>query len=226
MNHYRILIADDHPMARRAVRSMLEEDGAFDIIGEARDGKEAIELCENLQPEVVLMDINMPKTSGLEATRFIKQRHPHVKVVMLTVSDDAADLFTAVQFGAQGYLLKSMDPDDWRCYLHALLDDDANASRQIADRLLHQFQTATKPVQDDSLDALTRRELDIVSCVAAGDTNRKIAERLGISENTVKNHLKNILEKLSLDNRVQLTSFAIRHGLSVHHETSRHNMKG
>lgn len=209
----RVLIADDHPYARKAIQSLLTDDPSFEIIGEATDGLEAVQLCARLQPEVVLMDINMPRLNGLEATRKIKNDSPHIKVVILTVSDDAADLFTALQYGAQGYLLKNMAPDDWSRYLHALLDENSEISRQMADRLFQQFKAGNN-AEYARLQVLTPREQEIISCVAAGSTNKQIAEHLVISENTVKNHLKNILEKLSLENRVQLTSYAIRNGLT------------
>ncbi|MDF2662593.1 MAG: chemotaxis protein CheY [Paenibacillus sp.] len=216
MTPYRVLIADDHPLARKAIRSLLDEDALFETIGEASRGEEAVALCGNLQPDLVLMDINMPDISGLEATRRIKQLHPHIRIVMLTVSDHVADLFTAIQFGAQGYLLKNMDPDDWMHYLRALLDDNSAVSRQMADKLFQHFRgggTGASPSEPDS-SVLTPRERELIACVAAGDTNRQIAERLVIAENTVKNHIKNILDKLNLENRVQLTAYAVRQGLT------------
>lgn len=212
---YRVLIADDHPLARKAVRSLLEEDGRFETVGEATGGTEAVAMCGRLQPDLVLMDIHMPDMSGLEATRRIKQLYPHVRVVMLTVSDHVADLFTAIQFGAQGYLLKNMDPDDWLHYLRALLDDNSEVSRKMADKLFHHFRSGTGGgLPEPNENVLTPREVELVALVAAGDTNKQIAERLVIAENTVKNHIKNILDKLKLENRVQLTAYAIRHGLT------------
>ncbi len=214
MNQYRVLIADDHPMARMAIRSLLEDDKSFQIIGEATNGQEAYVLCGNLQPDLVLLDISMPVWNGLMATREIKKNYPHIKVVILSVSDDVADLFTAIQYGAQGYLLKNLDPDDWVTYLHALLDEDSDVSRKMAARLLNHFRKETKAVPDEPKpEVLTPREREIVIRVAAGDTNREISEHLFIAENTVKNHLKNILEKLALANRVQLAAYATRHGL-------------
>jgi two-component system nitrate/nitrite response regulator NarL len=217
---YKVLIADDHPMARSAVRSLLEADDSFDIAGEAASGDEAVRLCQQLLPELVLMDIHMPGMSGLEATRAIKRRHPQMKVVMLTVSDDVADLFTALQYGAQGYLLKNLDPDDWLDYLRALIGENAELSRHMADRLFHRFRSGQRQDEPEP-GILSAREKELLVCVACGDSNKQIASKLFISENTVKNHLKNMLSKLGMDNRVQLTSYAVRHGLSL----SGHNAK-
>ncbi|OXM83497.1 response regulator [Paenibacillus rigui] len=212
---YRVLITDDHPLARKAVRALLEGEPEFEIVGEADGGEKAIELCRELLPDLVLMDIQMPRMTGLEATRKIKQQNPHIRIVMLTVSDDVADLFTAIQYGAQGYLLKNMDPDDWLHYLRGLLDDQSEISRGMADRLFHQFRTGPNRNEDETKPSvLSSREGEILVQVASGQSNRQIAEQLLITENTVKNHIKNILAKLSLDNRVQLTAYAIRHGLT------------
>lgn len=214
MNPYRVIIADDHPMARLAIRSLLDPDPSFEVIGEAANGEEAFHLCGQLQPDLVLMDINMPKWNGLEATREVKKAYPHIKIVILSVSDDVGDLITAIQFGAQGYLLKNLEPDDWINYLHALLGEDSIPSREMATRLLHHFR------QDEQVDelmpeVLTPREREIVMYVGAGNTNREISDALVISENTVKNHIKNILEKLQLVNRVQLAAYAVRHHLLI-----------
>ncbi|PWK15891.1 response regulator [Tumebacillus permanentifrigoris] len=215
MNTYHVLIADDHPLAREAIRSLLEGDEAFQIVAQACDGRQAVQLCDELQPDLVLMDINMPHLNGLEATRQIKKNHPHVKLVILSVSDNVADLFTAIQFGAQGYLLKNLEPDDWLTYLHALLDEDAEIPREMAGRMLHRFQRGVDHPDEVSPDVLTPREREILGQVAEGATNKQIAERLVIAENTVKNHMKNVLEKLHLQNRVQLAAYAVRHGLKA-----------
>ncbi|BAH43098.1 response regulator transcription factor [Brevibacillus formosus] len=214
MNAYRVLIADDHPMARMAIRSLLDPDPSFEVIGEAQNGEEAFLLCGQIQPDLVLMDINMPKWSGLEATREVKKAYPHIKVVILSVSDDVADLITAIQFGAQGYLLKNLEPDDWINYLHALLGEDSELTREMATRLMYRFRQ--EEATDEMVPAvLTPREREIVMYVGAGKTNREISEALIIAENTVKNHLKNILEKLQLANRVQLAAYAVRHHLVI-----------
>jgi two-component system nitrate/nitrite response regulator NarL len=213
--NYRVLIADDHPLARKAIRMVLEQEPGFEIAGEAVNGDQVVELCRELQPDLVLMDIRMPGMSGLEATRQIKQQYPHTRIVILSVSDDVADLFAAIQNGAQGYLLKNMDPDEWLLYLKGLLDDNSEISRGMADRLFHLFRSG--PAHPDIVsnpNVLSQREGEILVCVASGQTNRQIADQLTITENTVKNHIKNILGKLELDNRVQLTAYAIRHGLT------------
>jgi two-component system nitrate/nitrite response regulator NarL len=214
---YRVLIADDHPLARKAVRSMLDMDSAFFVVGEAYNGEEAILLCGEVEPDLVIMDVHMAPISGLEATRRIKQLYPHIRIVVLTVSDDVADLFTALQFGAQGYLLKNMDPDEWLMYLHALLDDNSEVAREMADRLFLRFHPGQGAFQGDDPDPsmLTSRERQIAAFVAEGDNNRQIAEKLLISEHTVKNHMKNILEKLGFENRVQLTAYIIKYGLTI-----------
>jgi two-component system, NarL family, nitrate/nitrite response regulator NarL len=214
MKQYSVVIADDHPLAREGIRSVLEEDESFIIVGEAADGQEAFELCSELQPDLLLLDIHMPRLNGLEAVRKIRGAYPQIHVVMLTVSDDVKDLFTAIQFGAQGYLLKNMEPDDWIEYLHALLGDDTEVSREIASRLLYRFRTGNMSDEPDP-NSLTPREREILSWVATGETNKQIAHRLVIAENTVKNHIKNLLEKLHLDNRVQLAAYAVRHGLTA-----------
>ncbi|GEN35085.1 response regulator [Aneurinibacillus danicus] len=214
MKQYSVVIADDHPLAREGIRSVLEGDESFVIVGEATDGQEAFELCRELQPHLLLLDINMPGVNGLEAVRKIRMTYPRIHVVMLTVSDDVKDLFTAIQFGAQGYLLKNMEPGDWITYLHALLGDNTEVSREIASRLLYRFRTGSTS-DEPGLSSLTAREREILFWVAAGETNKQIAHRLVIAENTVKNHIKNLLEKLHLDNRVQLAAYAVRHGLAA-----------
>jgi two-component system, NarL family, nitrate/nitrite response regulator NarL len=213
MTGYRVMIAADHPLAREAIRTLLEGEPSLEIVAEATNGQEAIELCKELQPDVILMDIRMPVINGLEATRQIKLLFPQIRVVILSVSVDVADLFSAIQVGAQGYLLKNMDPDDWLIYLKALLGDDTEVSRGMADRLFYQFQQGT-PSSAPSPDVLTPREREILIHIAAGFTNRQIAEKLFITEHTVKNHVKHLLEKLVLSNRVQLAAYAVQHRLS------------
>jgi two-component system, NarL family, nitrate/nitrite response regulator NarL len=210
INPFRILIADDHPHARQAILAMLEDDPYFSIVGQAKNGKEAIEMSQLLNPDIILMDIEMPVLNGLEATKIIKEKAPFIKVIVLSVSDNVADLFTAIQYGAQGYLLKNMDPDEWLQYLHSVVEGKSDATRGMAGKLLYQFRE--KDLQNASLTkSLTRRETEILLLITKGISNKQIADQLFISENTVKNHLKNLLEKLKLENRVQLAIYAIKH---------------
>jgi DNA-binding NarL/FixJ family response regulator len=212
MKPYRILIVDDHPLARQAIRSLLEDEADYEIIGEAANGLEAMRACEQLNPDVVLLDIHMTGINGLEVTRLIKELNARIKVVILSVSDSVTDLFTAIKNGAQGYLLKSMDPIEWVSYLGALLKEESDIPKMMADRLFYRFKTGLSG-EDPLVQQVTPRELEILALVARGDTNRQIADTLTIAENTVKNHIKNLLEKLSVDNRVQLAAFAVRNEL-------------
>ena len=206
LREYSVLIVDDSKRAREAVRLILDADPRFRVIAEAADGLQAVDRATQLMPDLILMDINMPKLNGMEATRVIKRALPYLVVVMLSVSDDAADLFEAIRHGAQGYLVKSLNPTHWIEYLHGILDGEAPVPRSMAQRLLAEFKmtgTATVAAMAD-VEILTSREREILALVATGATNRDIATRLFISENTVKNHLKNIMAKLHIQNRVQL----------------------
>ncbi|WP_135556570.1 response regulator [Paenibacillus cymbidii] len=227
MKPIRVLAVDDHADAREAIRYILESDPAFELIAEGRNGLEAIELTAVHMPDLVLMDINMPGMDGLEATKRIKERFPHVKIVVLTVSDDIVSLFEALKQGAQGYLLKHVQMSSWHDYLKAVAVDEAPMSRELANRILQEFAAREQdggdadrqrdaaaadkaPASDGA--PLTSRERELLTWVARGHSNREIAEALFISEHTVKNHLKNILHKLQLANRVQLTRYAYERG--------------
>jgi len=205
----RILIGDDHEHARKAMRIILEQEPSFRIVGEAKNGPEVIQMAEERMPDMILMDINMPLVNGLEATRIIKERFPYMKIVMVTVSDDASDLFEALKKGAQGYLLKNLNPSLWLKYLRSIAADEAPMPKEIAHRILHEF---THPADGESESELTAREREILGHVAQGLSNREIAQICSISEYTVKNHLKNIMQKLHLKNRVQLTRYAYEKG--------------
>ncbi|MEC0091261.1 response regulator [Paenibacillus macquariensis] len=210
MSIYRVLIVDDSQHAREAMISILDEDEDYDVIGVVSSGEEAIAVTEQLMPDLILMDIEMQGIGGLEATRIIKLQYPYVKIVMITVSDDIAHLFEALKQGAQGYLLKNLSPSTWLAYLHAIMRDDAPLSRELAYQILKEFPIS---VANEDHIPLTTREREILTWVASGLTNKEIATQLGISDQTVKNHLKNILQKLHLENRVQLTRYAMEKGL-------------
>lgn len=226
-NQVRVLIVDDHPHGREGMREILSMDGLFMVVGEATDGEEAIARAAELRPDLVLMDIRMPGIGGLEATYRLKLLLPELKIVMVTVSDDITHLFEAIKRGAQGYLLKNLDPSAWLQYLREVADDEAPMSKELAFRLLQEFAAGNdrgepampavkasivgKPAHPAT--PLSEREKEVLRRVATGASNKEIAAALVLSEHTVKNHLKNILQKLHLDNRVQLTRYALEQGL-------------
>lgn len=209
MATFRVIIVDDSDMAREGIRLILEGDPAFEVVAEGKSGEEAIALSEQWMPDLVLMDIQMPGMGGLEATRLLKMKYPYLKVVMVTVSDDIAHLFDALKKGAQGYLLKNLQPEAWLEYLKAIAVDEAPMTRELAFRILKEF----SPIgAEEPHSPLTGREREILGLVAKGLSNKEISATLDISEHTVKNHLKNILQKLHLENRVQLARYAYEQG--------------
>jgi DNA-binding NarL/FixJ family response regulator len=210
----RTVIVDDSALARRAIRNILERSSEFEVVAEAADGQEAISRVRTLVPDLVLMDLRMPRLGGLAAIQTIKEEFPAMQVVVLTVSDDPQDLFEAIKRGAQGYLIKNMEPQLWLEYLDAIVSGDTRISRAVADRVLQEF---TRPRMSDAsppLPVLTPREQEVLSLVARGQTNREIGTALDIAENTVRRHLQNILDKLHLRNRVELAAFVMRHELN------------
>ncbi|MDE3088896.1 MAG: response regulator transcription factor [Chloroflexota bacterium] len=209
----RVLLADDHPLFRDGLATLLRARG-MDIVGEASNGWEAVEQARVTKPELILMDVNMPRMNGLEATRLIKTEMPKTKIVILTVSDDDENLFEAIKSGAQGYLLKSMPSQNFFEMLSGVAQGEAPISRGLATKILGEF---ARHLQHEELAAtkedLTEREKEVLRLVAEGSTNRDIAGKLSVSENTIKYHLKNILDKLHLRNRAQAAAYAMQTGL-------------
>jgi DNA-binding NarL/FixJ family response regulator len=214
----RVLLADDHALFRDGLRSLLEARGV-EVIGEARNGREAVDLTRRLSPDVVLMDLDMPELDGLSATRLISAEQPDVKVVILTASEEDAHLFEAIKSGAQGYLFKNLASDELFRLLNGVARGEPALTPALARKLLGEFarpvpSAPTQPAAHEGFEALTEREREVLDLLVQGITsNRELAEHLVITENTVKYHFRNILDKLHVQNRAQVVSFAVRHGM-------------
>jgi two-component system nitrate/nitrite response regulator NarL len=211
----RILLVDDHILFRTGVRAVLASRSDLEVVGEAGDGLEAVELTRQTMPDVILMDIKMPGCDGLEATRRIKQEMPYVKVFMLTVSDSDEHLFEALKSGAQGYLIKDLKAQQLLDALEGVARGEAAFSGVIATKILREFEKVGSGTGRglETVEPLTEREIEVLQSVAEGKSNREIAQALVIAESTVKNHLRNILGKLHLQNRIQAAVYAVRQGL-------------
>jgi len=210
-----VLLVDDHTLFRKGLGALLAGQENLRVVGEAGDGLEALEKARELMPDLILMDIGMPGCDGVEVTRRIKEEMPHIKVVMLTVSDSDEDLFEAIKSGAQGYLLKNLEPDDLFKMLDGISREEAPISGKMATKILEEFslQAQRESLVAIARNGLTAREVEVLKMVAEGATNKEIASALFITENTVKNHLRNILSKLHLQNRIQAAVYAARKGL-------------
>ncbi len=222
MERLKILLVDDHSLVRKGISSLMESERDMEVVGEAVDGLDAIDKCRQLNPDIVLMDIRMPRCNGLEATRVIKEEMPGVRIVILTVSDDDEYLFEAVKSGAQGYLLKNLEPAYLFELLRGVARGEAPISPVVAGKILQEFAERKQQPTQRKADfpqprahgtSLTRREKEVLKLLVDGATNKEIAEQLFIAENTVKNHLKSILDKLHSKNRVQAAAYALKEGL-------------
>ena len=211
----RVMLVDDHILFRKGIATLLANRPDIVVVGEAEDGVQAVARARDLVPDVILMDIHMPNRDGLQATKIIKQELPQVQVVMLTVSDDDDDLFEAIKNGANGYLLKDLEPERLYELLEKVRLGEAAISGSIATKILAEFKHPDHTVgrEAEPVDALTPREIEVLEQVVSGATNKEIAGRLHITENTVKIHLRNILEKLQVENRIQAAVHAVREGL-------------
>jgi two-component system NarL family response regulator len=212
----RVLIVDDHALFRRGLQMVLENETDIDVVGEASDGHEAVERAEATSPDVVLMDVRMPKRSGIEATRTIKDVLPSTKILMLTISDEEADLYEAIKAGASGYLLKEISIEEVAGAVRAVHAGQSLISPSMASKLLTEFAAMVKRRDERNQvpgPRLTERELEVLKLVAKGMNNRDIGLELFISENTVKNHVRNILEKLHLHSRMEAVVYAVREKL-------------
>jgi two-component system NarL family response regulator len=212
----RVLVVDDHALFRRGLEMVLEQEPDIEIVGEAGDGTEAVTKATETLPDIVLMDVRMPRRGGIDACLAIKEAVPSAKIIMLTISDEEADLYEAIKAGAMGYLLKEISIDEVASAIRAVHGGQSLISPSMASKLLNEFATMIKrndERQQVPTPRLTDREMEVLRLVARGLNNRDIARQLFISENTVKNHIRNILEKLQLHSRMEAVVYAVREKL-------------
>jgi DNA-binding NarL/FixJ family response regulator len=214
----RTMIVDDHALFRRGLEMVLEAETDIDLVGQASDGAEAVEKAAESLPDIVLMDIRMPRSNGIEACRAMKEAAPSAKIVILTISDEEEDLFEAIRAGASGYLLKDIPLDEVADTVRAVHGGQSLINPSMAGKLLTEFAALARRDEEERAQELpaprlTEREMQVLKLVARGMNNRDIAKELFISENTVKNHVRNILEKLQIHSRMEAVMVAVREKL-------------
>jgi two-component system NarL family response regulator len=214
----RTMIVDDHALFRRGLEMVLEGEPDIDLVGEASDGAEAVEKAAESLPDIVLMDIRMPRSNGIEACRAMKEAAPSARIVILTISDEEEDLFEAIRAGASGYLLKDIPLDEVADTVRAVHGGQSLINPSMASKLLTEFAALARRDEEERAQEvpaprLTEREMEVLKLVARGMNNRDIAKELFISENTVKNHVRNILEKLQIHSRMEAVMVAVREKL-------------
>lgn len=210
-----VLLVDDHTLFRSGIKSLLQRNPEFVVVGEAADGVEGIKRAQQLQPQVVLLDLNMPGMSGVETLQLMLQDSPGSAIVMLTVSEDADDLSTALRAGASGYLLKNIDTDYLARAIRRAAAGETVVAEAMTAKLVAQLQGGVAPAAASELDKLTPREREILACLARGESNKGIARNLDLAESTVKIHVQNVLKKLGLSSRVQAAVFAVEHRIAA-----------
>ena len=211
----RILIVDDHVLFREGMRNIIQRWGDFDVVGEASNGLEALNLARELLPDIILMDIAMPVMDGIQATKRIANEMPSIHIVMLTTSEEDEDLLNAIKAGAQGYLLKDTPSKRLHDELRRMAQGETPLSGLMATKVLKEFGRSNGPTHspDEYREPLTEREHQILELIVEGLSNVEIAERVYLSENTVKKHVRNILEKFHANNRVEAAVYAVREGM-------------
>jgi two-component system, NarL family, nitrate/nitrite response regulator NarL len=215
MSPIRVLIVDDHTLFRSGIKLLLQRQKGFEVVGEAGDGLEGVKRAKQLKPDVVLLDLHMPGTSGLEAIPLLREEVPQVEVIMLTVSEDAEDLLEALRAGARGYLLKNIETDFLLDSIRRAVNGESVMSSQMAGKLADLMRDGSKGVAaiESGIEKLTPREREIIAMLARGISNKEIARGLDLAESTVKIHVQGILRKLNLASRVQAAVYAVEHGL-------------
>jgi NarL family two-component system response regulator LiaR len=208
----RVLVVDDHLIVRKGTRALFAEIDNIEIVGEASNGREAVELVATLQPDVVIMDLVMPVMDGVEAIRQISERFPQVRVLALTSFAVEDKVLPAIKAGALGYLLKDVSSEELINALYRVADGEPYLHPSVARKVLNELQRTNEP--EPPVETLTQRETEVLVLVAQGLTNIEIAARLNVAEVTVRTHVSNILSKLQLANRVQATLYALREGLT------------
>ncbi|QBX57608.1 response regulator transcription factor [Nocardioides seonyuensis] len=207
------MVVDDQELFRRGLIMLLGQEPDIEVVGEGADGVVATELAISTAPDVVLLDVRMPRLTGVEACRAIKEAVPAAKIIMLTVSDEEADLYESVKNGAAGYLLKDSSIEEVAQAVRVVNEGQSLISPSMAVKLIDEFKQMSKPERQGPALRLTERELEVLRMVAKGLNNREVAKELFISENTVKNHVRNILEKLQLHSRMEAVMYAMREKL-------------
>jgi DNA-binding NarL/FixJ family response regulator len=208
----RILIVDDHHVVRRGLVFFLKTQGNIEIVGEAKNGKEALELAEELKPDLVLMDLIMPVMDGIEATRKLKETHPNIKVMILTSFSDQNHVIPAIEAGASGYQLKDIEPDELVKAIKLLMNGENQLHPKATTHLLTHL-SGSNNKESKLLDGLTKREFEVLQEIASGKSNKEIAAALFITEKTVKTHVSNVLAKLELADRTQAALYAVKMGV-------------
>lgn len=217
MSAIRVLIIDDHTLFRSGIKLLLQRQEGFEVVGEAGDGLEGVKRAKQLQPDVVLLDLHMPGTSGLVTIPLLREEAPQTQIIMLTVSEDAEDLLEALRAGARGYLLKNIETDFLVDSIRRAANGESVMSSQMAGKLADAMRLGQKGTghSEATPDKLTPREREIIAMLAGGASNKEIARTLDLAESTVKIHVQGILRKLNLASRVQAAVYAVEHGLAT-----------
>lgn len=211
--HVRVLIADDHPIVRKGMRSVLENEPGFKVVGEAEDGTQALEAVENLRPDVLIVDMMMPGHNGLEVIRQAKQYFPALHVLVLSMHKNDAYVAEALNRGASGYILKDTGPTELVEGVKSVISGERYLSKELSEQMVHSYNHGADDFRMDSYETLTNREREILQLAAEGLTSSEIAQRLSISRRTVETHRANLMDKLNLRNQTDLVLYAIKRGI-------------